>query len=409
MGLKLIGEVGLDGSGFERGLNAMARSVKGFIAGAFGLYAVESMIRKTVDTAKDLETESKRLGIGIVQLQVLKAAAQENSRELETLAKAFERLDVAREKALSGSIEGMRLLGRFAQLGISEQDLHTETAAALFMGPLRGRANSMSPEVLGPILRDVLGKDAGELIGVLQTNFEELEKRLRAMGALMDPATANKLTAMGNAFDRITQIMVSQFGPALLKLVETLYETALNIGRTVAGLSSAAAGATARMGPLDFMRASPGAIGANLEAVLALIRGEDEDAVALRWGERLESLGFDMNEAIKAQEEGERPWQQRLDEFRALLLELEGAGKKPKDQYFSGGEGPPDEPGRQIAHVRDHGDELIRVGNFLGSSKDALESIAHRQVELLQQIVDNTRPRPYAADVNVSDDDFPLV
>ena len=47
MGLKLIGEVALDGSGFERGLTRMAGSVKGFIASAFGFYGVEQALRKT--------------------------------------------------------------------------------------------------------------------------------------------------------------------------------------------------------------------------------------------------------------------------------------------------------------------------------------------------------------------------
>jgi hypothetical protein len=42
--------------------------------------------------------------------------------------------------------------------------------------------------------------------------------------------------------------------------------------------------------------------------------------------------------------------------------------------------------------VRDSGDSLVRVGNFLGSTRDVLERIGERQVELLRQIASNTRP-----------------
>src|ERR1035441_7534707 len=112
MGLKLIGEVALDGSGFERGLNAMAGSMKGFIVGAFGLYGVEEMLRKTMDTADELVNKAKRLDVAVEKLQLLKYAAKEGGSELETLAKGFENLDVAREKALSGSKEGQKLLAR---------------------------------------------------------------------------------------------------------------------------------------------------------------------------------------------------------------------------------------------------------------------------------------------------------
>ena len=51
------------------------------------------------------------------------------------------------------------------------------------------------------------------------------------------------------------------------------------------------------------------------------------------------------------------------------------------------------------------GDALIRVGNFLGSSKDVLEDIGQRQVQLLQQIAANTKPAP-AGSGGMSDYDF---
>src|SRR5437879_804059 len=116
MGLRLQGEVSLDGSGFEAGLKRLegaagqfANTLKGAAAGAFGIYGIEQAIQKTIDSARELVTESKRLGVGVEQLQVLRQAAKENNTELSQVAKAFERSDVAREKALRGGPEGLKM------------------------------------------------------------------------------------------------------------------------------------------------------------------------------------------------------------------------------------------------------------------------------------------------------------
>src|SRR6185312_11847101 len=98
-----MAEIGLDGSGFERGLRKIgsdaAASVKNLAVQAFGIYAIEQAIAKTVETATDLVNESKRLSLTVEQLQLLRQAAKNGSVEMDTLATAFERLDVARAKA----------------------------------------------------------------------------------------------------------------------------------------------------------------------------------------------------------------------------------------------------------------------------------------------------------------------
>jgi Tfp pilus assembly protein PilP len=46
---------------------------------------------------------------------------------------------------------------------------------------------------------------------------------------------------------------------------------------------------------------------------------------------------------------------------------------------------------------RSSGDSMVRVGNFLGSAKGAIDSIEQRKVSLLTKIEQNTRPRPMPA------------
>src|SRR6185503_4983847 len=101
MGLKLIGEVSLDGSGFDRGIKRLGATLKSTLAGAFGFVAIEAAFRKTIDTADELVTASKRLDTTVEQLQVLREAAKENKVEIDKLSTSFERLNVSREKALA--------------------------------------------------------------------------------------------------------------------------------------------------------------------------------------------------------------------------------------------------------------------------------------------------------------------
>ncbi|MCX6924987.1 MAG: hypothetical protein NT154_17495, partial [Verrucomicrobia bacterium] len=53
------------------------------------------------------------------------------------------------------------------------------------------------------------------------------------------------------------------------------------------------------------------------------------------------------------------------------------------------------------------GDSLTRVGNFLGSSRDALNDIGLRQISLLQRIADNTAQGDGSGGYPAWDEDFP--
>jgi hypothetical protein len=431
MGLKLIGEVALDGSGFERGLNAMAGSVKGFIASAFGMYAIEGMMRKTFDTTKDLVTEAQRLGIAFEQLQVLKQAAKDGGTELGLLAKAFEKLDIAREKALSGSKEGLKLLARFGQLGISQEDLQTKTAANLFMGPLRDRANSMSPEDLGAILHDVLGKGFGQLIPVLQTDFEALEKKIRGLGGIMEGETAAKLKTFGDSLDLLTSIIAVHFAPTVLHIIEELMgavskylgwlddrsrlSTPDEKPKGGAGTGSTLWNLSGTVGS-GIMGGISGVLGLADEAFGDKEKAEDRLIEAMEWFKRggisggwMEDAADAMNASLNNDKPGLKPaWDNIIAQWKEDAAKLAARLKTPPGPEFNvplvNDKEPKEKPSKAF-HER--GDELLRVGNFLGSSRSVLEDIGQKQVQLLQQIANNTKPRSaFGSGYAFSDDDF---
>ena len=78
----------------------VSRALTGFAMNAAGVYGIEEAMRKTVEMAKELVTTSKRLGLGVEQLQLLRQAAGDANVEFTRLAAGIEKIDVARAHAL---------------------------------------------------------------------------------------------------------------------------------------------------------------------------------------------------------------------------------------------------------------------------------------------------------------------
>src|ERR1039458_8550629 len=94
MGLKLVGELGLDGSGFASGLKkaeslaaGAGHGIRNALIGLVGIGTIELAIQKTVESAKELGVACERLGIGSTQLQVLRKAAKDAGVEFEKVEK----------------------------------------------------------------------------------------------------------------------------------------------------------------------------------------------------------------------------------------------------------------------------------------------------------------------------------
>src|ERR1035438_2533621 len=123
MGLNLMATIGFDSTKFEKGMHRVGESVmetvKAYALGAVGAYALGSVLEKTIETVKELVNESKRMGVTVEQLQVMRKAAEESGVEIGVLAGAMEKLNVAREKALGGGAAGAKASASFAALGVT--------------------------------------------------------------------------------------------------------------------------------------------------------------------------------------------------------------------------------------------------------------------------------------------------
>ena len=113
MGLKLIGEIGLDGSGFSRGLNKAKGEastfanglggIKNAIAGAFSVGAITALAKKTIEYASHLDELADRLGVTTEYLQEMQFITKSNGGSIDDLTKSFEKLGAARMAALNGN------------------------------------------------------------------------------------------------------------------------------------------------------------------------------------------------------------------------------------------------------------------------------------------------------------------
>ena len=406
MALELKGFVSLDGSGWESGLNRVAGSLKSFIATAFGIFGVQAAFRSTIESIEELVDTSKRLGVGFEQLQILKRGLSEAGTELGTLTKAFEKLYVAKDKALSGSEEGQKLLKSLSRLGISPEALRNQTAAELFMGPLSAKAKVTSPADLALPLREIFRRSYGELIGAMLKDWAEVEDRMRSLGAIMDTETATKLHELGESLSIVKQILMVQFAGGMLTIVDKLMsgiEKFLQWMDDRIKPPEKAATATEGAGGLwGFSGKAGAAIMGGINGVLGLaddLYGNREKADArlidaMKWFEMAGVNGGWLLDAAdklaKRMAEGKpgladtfSNWRKGLEESAA---ELAWNLKHPIPSA-----GPPDDSkAPKVKLHKDNGDALIRVGNFLSSSRGALETLAQQQLNYTRQIADNT-------------------
>ena len=405
-GLKLMAELGLDGSGFAAGFNkakgyaeGAGEGLKHLVIGAIGVGTVEEAIRRTVETAKDLVETSERLAIAPEQLQVLRQAAKQSNVEFENLAETFEKVDIARQKALIPGKEGQRERRAFSALGIGSDALRTQTAASLFTGQMHQAALNRNPEELGVIFKELGVKAFGRLIPMLKTNFDELGAHMKKIGAIMDTETAVKLKALADEAGLLVQIIVSQLGPALVKLTEVIYGNILKLGKTVVGAGSFYKAGTAHMSPTQRAGALLKTAGLGAEHLLGMI---DTKELNRRLGQTI-----DLGAAIPAGQKAQEPWDKLIAQFDGFLAKMKDRANEldhPKPPNLGGAVLPPLMNKKSWETPTN---SLLRIGNFLGSSQGLIGQINQRKVQLLQVIATNTKPRPATRQSNFTGDAEP--
>lgn len=400
-GLRLMAELGLDGSGFRAGFNqargiaeGVAEGIKGLVVEAVGVYAIEQAIHKTVETAKELIETSERLAIAPETLQVMRQAAKQTGVEFEKLAVAMEKVGVARERALIPGEEGFKARRAFAGFGIGIDQLHTQSTAQLLLGGIRSQVLNRNPEELGVLFRDLGVKFFGQLIPYLKTDFDGLREKMQKFGAIMSTDTALKLKLMSSELSILSQVVISNLAPALVFLAEKLFQFAGQVQASYNYWKEIFKGPSAagQIGPAG----TPVPSGILGSLYMANLKREANDLnYPQEYRDRVNkflSQNVNPNEtALQKFNEVTEKWSEQLKEIQAKIAEEAERLKNPPPPDLTQSS-LPEKMSKKVLETPT--DPLVRIGNFLGAGNNRITQLAEKRTQLLQQIANNTKPRP---------------
>lgn len=243
MGLNLQSTISLNSANFERGMNNVAKSVsstlKTYALGAIGIYSIEKAFFKTIETSKELINQSKRMGVTVEQIQVMKKAASGANVEMDALATTMEKLNVFRAKALGGGEGSAEALKAFKQLGVSRQSLQTSGASEILFNEIGKKLKEVNPQTIAAPLREVLGRGYGQLVPLLTKDIDALQKKMESLGMIISSKTVYELKEFDTQINSIKNILVSALAPALVRMAEFILDVFTGtgtIGKAVEGL-----------------------------------------------------------------------------------------------------------------------------------------------------------------------------
>lgn len=200
MAFKLQGRLGLDGSGFQRGMTrakaqakslraSMGRAFKGMgaaMGAAMGVALITSQVKKTVEWGARIRDLGVQFGVSTAFVQKMDYAFKQTGSDVEAGFKAFRKMNLAASEAREG-VEGMTAgaaklkQGAFLELGLTLEDIKNMAPEEMFrrIGDEVGNMASVGADAQAA-LNTVFGKAAQDVITAYRNN----------LGALFDDAEA---------------------------------------------------------------------------------------------------------------------------------------------------------------------------------------------------------------------------
>lgn len=386
MGLRIESTLALNSSEFTRGIAGARNSVVDFVKNAaiaaVGIGAINAAVRRTFQTADELVNAADKMDMTVEQVQVLRKAAKDAGKEFEDMAGAIGKVNEARAKALGGD---KKAGAAFSALGVGSEELRSKSGADILVGSIAAKVQSTNVDQIMLPLREVLGRGGKEIVGVLKTDFKGLEASMKNAGAIMEDGLARQLDSIGDQFNTLGMIITTQLAPAILALAKWAYEVANRAGGGVAKFSAGAGSVYAQTGGLAGFTKFVAATNWNLLKKKLGFEGEDQQFINYRYGVNRKELNKQMGAA-------EEPWKKGLEEFQKRLADAANGGKRPPKDYSN------------IAtlssplKVAQRDDSLIKVGNFLGSSRGVIGGAQAMLAQHTAQTAGNTKRTADALD-----------
>jgi hypothetical protein len=375
MSLKLEGQLSLDGSGWQRGLNQAGAAanhfasdqlgeLKGKIAAAFSIGAIEEISRATIEYAGKINDLSDRLGVSTDYLQQMDYLLKQNGSSAEDLAGVFERISAARADALSGKADA---ISNFQKLGITQQQIASEAPEKILDAIGKQFKTLGNSPQLTAAFREIGGRGAGVLIPSFMEGLEEGRANAVAAGAVISESVIIQLDEIGDHFDQFKTVLISTFAPALLTVFQFIEYLASQIRATMGAIYGFVSNLNI---PQLLVAALKGfASGGIAGAVKNVANSDSFNAAFNAAAQNVAAEDADYQKNIAATNA-------RVEEksrARAIARQAQSINSTSPSGVFQK---------RTIAS-----DSLTSVGNFLGAGGNAITSIAHKQLKAAETSV----------------------
>ena len=197
--------IGIDNAPLRTGLEEARDLVHEFksdfvaqFSESLALVGIEEAVRGTVEYGAKIQNLSERFAVGVVDLQQWGFAAKSTGLSLEDVARAFNRLEVARSKALQGNEVDIKA---FQALGISMQDLREKSPADLMR-----QIGSSSMEAADMVA--ILGRNGLELAPMLRSVADGSQE----LGQAMNEGTISSLDQASQEIVKVENVFTVALG-----------------------------------------------------------------------------------------------------------------------------------------------------------------------------------------------------
>lgn len=278
----IIVRMGMDASGFNRGLQQAKVQSKEFkagldkIGGAIAGIGLTALTAKVVDYAGSLADMSARLGVSTDALQEFGYAAEQSGGSLEDVAAALGKLAVARAAALEGGEAGAAIMETFSKFGVTLGDLRTMRVEDLFRkigGAVRDAADVQT------VLNDattIFGKNSANVLAAMRNDLDAAGEEAKKLGLIIGGDVIAKLDELGDKVGTLGKKLVVTFAPFISMIADFAHDTIdfLKIVGQFSSMPATIAGALAGgASPLDAVRMAQQRA---LEQVDSIVAGAEE-------------------------------------------------------------------------------------------------------------------------------------
>lgn len=196
----------------------VGHSIQHHIAGAISVAAIEHVVRSTVEWGEKVSVLSQRLGISTDAVQAWDYALKQNGTSIDAAATFFEKLAIARQKAMHGQEEQ---INAFRRLGVTIEDLRSKRLEDL-AGQIAEAFKVGDPQQLIADLREVGGRGAGELAAAFASGLSDLTKEAQDAGIIISESVIDKLREAADKSKTIWAEFVSGIAPAITWLLDKI-------------------------------------------------------------------------------------------------------------------------------------------------------------------------------------------